>query len=229
MNRTQMFSLLRLYHNKTFWLYTEHEQNTDVQSLETISQQNILTVHRTWTEHRCSVSSLWLHQSSSCFLRMRWLSCHCAESGSFIMNPNKHSPPWEAHKYSASQEIPCINVIWRYIIKFQRAVHSTRSDSQCACFLQKSYRSCKMECYLLTFFTDCVFCDRACSFSALTSTNFRRSWSCSFVACSFNCFTWSTRSCTSLVRTLYNTSSCSLLPYSVETGNLKTNAGHLLT
>ena len=134
LNRTQMFSLLTLYHNKTFWLYTEHEQNTDVQSLDTISQQNILTVHRTWTEHRCSVSwhyittkhltvhrtwaehrcsvsSLWLHQSSSYFLRMRGLSCHCVESSSVIMNPNKHSSHSEAHKNSASQEILCIYII----------------------------------------------------------------------------------------------------------------------
>ena len=193
-------------------MYTEHEQNRNVQSLDTVIQQNILNVHRTWTEHRCSVSSLWLHQSSSCFLRMRGLSRHCAESSSFIMNPNKHSPPWEAHKYSASQEIPCIYVTWRYIIKFHRPVHSTRPDSQCARFLQKSYRPYKMECYLLRFFVDCVFCTTARSFSAFTSTSCRRSCSCSCAACSFTSSTRLTRSCTSLVRTLYSTSSCSLLP-----------------
>ena len=56
MNRTQMFSLLTLNHNKSLSMYTEHEQNTDVQSLDTISQQKYINVHRTWTEHRCSVS-----------------------------------------------------------------------------------------------------------------------------------------------------------------------------
>ena len=181
-------------------MYTEHVQNTDVQSL----------------------------QSSFRFLRLRELSSHCAGSSSFITNPTKHSPSWEANKYQASQEIPCIYVIWTFIIKFQRPVNSTRSDSQCACFIWKSYTSYQTECYLLRFFIDCVFCNTARSFSAFTSTSCWRSWPCSCAACSFVCSKWWTSCCTSFVHTSYNASSCSLLPYSVATGNLQTNAWHLL-
>jgi len=47
MNKTQMFILLILYHNKTFSMYTEQEQITNVQSLDTVSKQNFLNVHRT--------------------------------------------------------------------------------------------------------------------------------------------------------------------------------------
>ena len=134
-------------------MYTEHKQNTDVQSLDNISQQNLLNVHRTWTEHRysvsryyittkltqctqmfsrsmytehrCSVSSLWPHHNSSHFLRLTALSSHCAGSCPFITNPTQHSPSWEANKNSASQEIRYIYVIWRFTITLQRPAHST--------------------------------------------------------------------------------------------------------
>lgn len=118
-----MFNLLTLYHSTT------------------------LNVHRIWTENRSSVSALLLHQSSSHFLRLRGLSSHCAGFSSFITNPTEHSPS-EANKYSASPEIPCIYVIWRFNIKFQRPVHSTRSErASVHVLLWKSYKSYKAECY----------------------------------------------------------------------------------
>jgi hypothetical protein len=59
-DRTHMSNLSVLYHNKTFSMYTEHEQNKHVQSLDTVSQQNFLNVHRTRTEHTCSVSRYYI-------------------------------------------------------------------------------------------------------------------------------------------------------------------------
>jgi hypothetical protein len=85
-----------------------------------ISQQNIPKAHRTWTEYRHSISSPLLYQNSSRSPRLWGLSCHCAGSICFITNPTQHSPSWEANTYSASQKIPCIYAIWKFIIKFQR-------------------------------------------------------------------------------------------------------------
>ena len=205
-------------------MYTQHEQNTDVCSLDTISQQKFINVHRIWTENRSSFSALLLHQSSSHFLRLRGLSSHCAGSSSFITNPTEHSTSREANKCSASPEIPCIYVIWRFTIKFQRPVHSTRSERVSVhILLWKSYRSYKAECYWDLSQSVYSVIQHAPSQHLQAPVADAADPAPVLLVLSPALHNEQAGAPTS-----YSTSSCSILPYSVATGNFHTTAGHLL-